>query len=285
MTPTTQLNRPVTVAFVWLYFSVMILLGLAAVAGGVIMIVEAYLLELHAKWAYHFIALILVSAGVVGALIHAAPMLLKRRERAWRLVHGILIGDAIVMGILVQPFVLIALFQVMCWSAPRVREFYGVAPKSEPGSAPMNRPRAVTLFWMYCSAMVLLGLYTLLLGIHVIVRGSESDYPQSEDRYIGGGIVALIGFAVALFHAVPPILTRNDTSWRVIYGFLIAYMVLCGLTIWPLIMFPVLLFRAWQRPIVKEYYGVVAETQLDHYRRRRRDWDDGWDDEWDRPRQ
>ena len=149
---------------------------------------------------------------------------------------------------------------------------------------PAKRPTVVALLWTYCGVVILLGLIALVGGIVMIVFADLFDLDESEDYYVGGGIVAFVSIAVMVIHAVPLFLKRDDTAWRIIYGFLITYLVIWGLFCTPFLLFPVLLMVGWIRPNVKAYYGVKPEVERDHGQRQRMNWDDGWDEQWDRPR-
>jgi hypothetical protein len=154
--------------------------------------------------------------------------------------------------------------------------------------APARRPTPVALLWTYCAAMIMLGLIVLAVAVVMMVHPELFDMDEPEDYFTLGGVVAFAGLAIMLFHTVPMFLKRDDTAWRVIHGFLIAYIVIWGLTVfsWPVMLFPALLLGAWRRPTVKAYYNVVVENVRGGYNMRRpADWDDGWDEEWDKPRQ
>src|SRR5262245_16875607 len=160
---------------------------------------------------------------------------------------------------------------------------------SEPAAPPAKRPIVVATLYTYCAMVIVLGLIALGVGVVMMAFADLFDMDEPEGWMIGGGITIFISGAIAVIHAVPFFLKRNDTSWRFIFGLLIAYIVVWGLTLFtmPLLAIPALLLSAWIKPKVKDYYGVVAPQQREYYGERRRgaDWNDGWDEAWDRPRQ
>jgi hypothetical protein len=145
----------------------------------------------------------------------------------------------------------------------------------------VQRPDTVTFLWVYCAISILVGLLSLAGGITMAALANYRDRDEPED-YIVGGLLAIGGLAVALSHAVPLILKRDETSWRVNHGFLIGYMIVWALVFPPAIICPILFISRWRRQDVKEYFGVLIIPEREQRRQARRD--DAWDDAWDRPR-
>src|SRR5262245_6837259 len=160
---------------------------------------------------------------------------------------------------------------------------------SEATATPARRPTVVALLYAYCAVVILLALIALGAGAVMMAFADDFDAYDSESFLIGGGVVAFLGGALGVIHAVPLFLRRSDSSWRVIFGFLIAYIILWGMTFYllPLLAIPALLLSRWIQPYVTDYYGVITARPREYYGQRRRgaDWDDGWDTAWDRPRQ
>lgn len=160
---------------------------------------------------------------------------------------------------------------------------------SEPAPTPAKRPTVVAALYAYCAMVILLALIALGSGIVMMVFAEDLDEDDPEFFLVVGGVVIFVSGAIAVIHAVPLFLGRSDASWRTIFGFLIAYIAVWGLTLFtlPLLTFPALLLNAWIKPKVKDYYGVETPRQREYYSERRRgaDWDDGWDEKWDRTRE
>src|SRR5436190_636004 len=113
---------------------------------------------------------------------------------------------------------------------------------SEPAPAPAKRPTVVALLWTYCGVVILLGLIVLAGGVVMMVFADLFDSDEPEDYMVGGGIMIFVSGAIAVIHAVPLFLKRSDASWRTIFGLLIAYIVVWGLTFFtlPFLVFPAL---------------------------------------------
>jgi len=148
---------------------------------------------------------------------------------------------------------------------------------------PAKRPALIALLWAYCGAAILVGLIAVAGGILVIAFGEVIDPNEDEEVwYVVGGLVALLGAAGVILHVIPMFLPRDKTSWTVINGLLIAYLVFWVVCFQPLIAIPAILLSKWSKAEVRAYYGVAIEAE--HPGHWKDDWDDGWDDSWDRPR-
>ncbi len=142
-----------------------------------------------------------------------------------------------------------------------------------------SRPAVVNWLWAYCGFMIFVGVCCVLGGIALALNAAEIEGAQEEETWlIVGCIVAFAGVAAGLIHALPFFLQRNESSWKLINGLLIASLIIWVITIWPLCVPSIILMAQWGKREVKEYYGIEDKFG----RRRRRD--DGWDEDWDRQR-
>jgi hypothetical protein len=142
-----------------------------------------------------------------------------------------------------------------------------------------GRPAVVNWLWGYCAFMIFVGVCCLVGGILVAANSDWIDGGDDPETWlIVGCILAFAGVAAGLMHAVPFFLRRNEASWKLIHGLLIASLIVWALFFTLFIVPSVILLTFWGKQEVKDYYGIEDK----HRRRRRRD--DGWDKNWDRPR-
>src|SRR5262245_50243344 len=108
---------------------------------------------------------------------------------------------------------------------------------SEPAAPPVKRPIVVAFLYAYCVVAILLGLIVLAGGVALMDLANSLD---SDDQLatIVSGVVIFGGVALAVIHAVPLFLKRSDTSWRIVLGFLLSYIVIWGCFFAPFLVFP-----------------------------------------------
>src|SRR5262245_62711846 len=99
-----------------------------------------------------------------------------------------------------------------------------------------GRPLAVKLLWLSCGLMIFLCLCAIALwGVIIAAPELFADAGDEEDFLILGGVLAVFGLVLMLFHFVPLFLSRKPTSWGFINTFLIVSAAILGILLTPLV--------------------------------------------------
>src|SRR5262249_30281569 len=124
--------RPVAIAFLWVYCSICIQIGLMFVVSGVMMPVLG---KISFGWnnpeANYIGGGLLVILCLTFFLSHSVPFSLKRNEASWRIIRGFLIGHMVLWALTFAPVAFCLIPLLGLWVSHEVKEYYGVPIPSE----------------------------------------------------------------------------------------------------------------------------------------------------------